>query len=164
MFVAVFAVLFMAVWFYLSVTQPANAGGTSGPAQAAYAPMFDTGDLTVRTPAGTEHRFQVELALTPEQRRFGLMFRERLDADAGMLFVYDPPRPVAMWMKNTLIPLDMLFADRNGRVFYVHENARPHDESLIYPPDQNAQATYVLELPAGTVRALGLGAGDTLVR
>ena len=70
-------------------------------------------------------RFQVEVADTPSERARGLMFRESLPRFAGMLFVYETPQPVAFWMRNTLIPLDMLFFDAAGRLTRMHANARP---------------------------------------
>ena len=153
LFAAVFAVLFMAVWFYLSMTQPAQAGD---------GPNFARTGLSIQTQDGRLHDFRVEVARTPEQLRHGLMYREALAPDAGMVFVYDPPRPVAMWMKNTYIALDMLFADAAGQIFHIHEQARPHDESLIMAPNPRAEAGYVLELPAGTVADLKIGRGDVL--
>lgn len=164
LFAAVFAVLFMAVWFYLSVTQPAEAGGPLDSPAAARSMDFATDDLTIRTVAGRTHDFRIEIAETSAQKRLGLMHRDQLAGNAGMLFVYEPPRRVAMWMKNTRIGLDMLFAKTDGTVFYIHENARPHDETLISAPTSAPTATaYVLELKGGTVARLGLGVGDTLV-
>lgn len=159
MFVAVFAAIFLFVWFYLSVTSPAEAGEPPR-VEAASAAAFETETLSVRTRAGQAFDFRVEVARTPAQQRLGLMHRTDLAADAGMIFVYEPPRQVAMWMKNTRIALDMLFAGANGTVFYIHENAQPMSEDLIVAP---GVAAYVLELPGGTVRRLGLSVGDRLV-
>ncbi|WP_420587018.1 DUF192 domain-containing protein [Ruegeria sp.] len=90
--------------------------------------------------------FNVELAISPQERARGLMFRETMPQRSGMLFVFDPPQPVAFWMKNTLIPLDIIFLDREGTVVHVHENAIPGDESLI----EGGDSIYaVLEINAG---------------
>lgn len=159
MFVAVFAAIFLFVWFYLSVTAPAEAGEPLR-VEAASAAAFEIETLSVRTRGGQAFDFRVEVARTLTQQRLGLMHRTDLAADAGMIFVYDPPRQAAMWMKNTRIALDMLFAGTNGTVFYIHENAQPMSENLIVAP---GVAAYVLELPGGTVRRLGLGVGDRLV-
>ncbi|MBF0247711.1 MAG: DUF192 domain-containing protein [Alphaproteobacteria bacterium] len=121
---------------------------------------FSTGGVVIETRAGARHAFRVELALRPEQHTRGLMHRESLAPDAGMLFDYGRERSIAMWMKNTLIPLDMVFAGETGRITHIHENAKPEDVALIIPP---GRIRYVLELPAGTAERLGISAGDRLV-
>ncbi len=121
---------------------------------AAAACRADTLDLRG---AWGEARFAVELADTPEAQARGLMHRDSLDAMAGMLFVFEPPRPVSFWMKNTLIPLDMIFADSRGVVAGVHENAIPGDLTPISGP---GPVLLVLELNGGTARRLGIGPGD----
>ncbi len=121
---------------------------------------FEQSRLTIRTRDGRRFPFRVELALTPEQRAQGLMYRESLDDDAGMLFIYDLERPVMMWMKNTLVPLDMLFLARDGEVLGMAEDAVPQSETII-PSNDPVKA--VLELKAGTVARLGLKPGDTVL-
>lgn len=103
--------------------------------------------------------FAIELADTEAERARGLMFRKHMNRDAGMLFVYDAPRPVAFWMKNTLIPLDMIFADRTGTVRHVHHMAKPHDETPIFGGDG---ILAVLEINGGLARRLGLDAGSEM--
>ncbi|OCX64698.1 hypothetical protein BFP70_11160 [Thioclava sp. SK-1] len=98
-------------------------------------------------------RIAIEVAQTADERARGLMFRDSMPQQAGMLFVYPREHDVAFWMKNTLIPLDMVFMDHSGTVVDLHENARPHDETPI-PSAQPAQ--FVLEVNAGQARALGL--------
>lgn len=104
-------------------------------------------------------QFSVELADTHAMRSKGLMFREQMGRFEGMLFVYDAPQSVHFWMKNTLIPLDMIFTDAQGRVRKIHENAVPHDETAIFGGD-NILA--VLEVNAGMAKRLGLKIGDVL--
>ncbi len=111
--------------------------------------------IDLRGPWGEAH-FRVEIADEPEEWARGLMFRREMAPDAGMLFVYPSPRRVSFWMKNTLIPLDMLFIDRLGRVRAIHENARPHDETPI-PGGEDVLA--VLEINAGRVAELGITPG-----
>lgn len=104
-------------------------------------------------------RFSVELADTGDLRAQGLMFRESLSAGAGMLFVYDRPRPVAFWMRNTLIPLDMIFVGADGVVRKVHANAVPHDETPI-PGGEDIQ--FVLEINGGLAGRIGIAAGSQM--
>jgi len=104
-------------------------------------------------------RFTVEVADEPDERSVGLMNRESMPASAGMLFVYEAPQRATFWMKNTLIPLDMIFADETGTVTGVHENAVPLDETVI---DGGPGVQYVLEINGGLAGAMGIGAGDEM--
>ena len=103
--------------------------------------------------------FDIELALTPPQMEQGLMFRRSLAADAGMLFDYGNPQPIAMWMKNTLIPLDMIFIAKDGKVVDFRERAVPMSLDTI---ESKVPARAVLEVNAGTVARLGVQNGDTI--
>jgi uncharacterized protein len=109
---------------------------------------------------GRRHRFTVEMADTDERRTLGLMHRRTMAADAGMLFDFKRDGPVSMWMRNTLIPLDMLFMDRTGLVTHIHERAVPMSETII---ESNGSVRAVLELNGGTVQRLGLKIGDRLI-
>ena len=104
-------------------------------------------------------RFTVELALTPQDQSRGLMFRDSMPRMAGMLFVYDEEQEVAFWMRNTLIPLDMIFVDQAGTVVRVHDEAVPGDET---PIPSGAPTTAVLEINGGLADRLGIEAGDVL--
>lgn len=108
---------------------------------------------------GGQVRFSVEIADDGAERGQGLMNRETLPAGAGMLFVYEEPGPVAFWMKNTLIPLDIIFMDPEGRVTRIQENAQPLDETPI-PGGYRVQL--VLEINGGLARRLGLRTGAEL--
>jgi uncharacterized membrane protein (UPF0127 family) len=107
----------------------------------------------------TQLRFTVEVADDEAERAQGLMNRESLPRFGGMLFVYDSARPVSFWMKNTLIPLDMLFFDETGTLVSIHANAVPHDETPI-PSGEPAQ--FVLEINGGAAAKLGLAPGAVL--
>jgi uncharacterized membrane protein (UPF0127 family) len=107
----------------------------------------------------TALRFSVEVADDAAERSKGLMFRESLPRFGGMFFVYDAPEPVSFWMRNTLIPLDMLFFDASGRLSAVHENAVPGDLTPI--PGGDA-IQYVLEINGGAARKLGIAPGAEL--
>ncbi len=104
-------------------------------------------------------RFTVEVADEPAERSLGLMNREKMATNAGMLFLYDYPQRVAFWMENTLIPLDMLFLSEDGTVQHIHENAVPLDRSLI-PGGDGILA--VLEVNGGMTKMLGIGVGSQL--
>lgn len=101
----------------------------------------------------------VEIAATPAEQARGLMFRESLPTMAGMLFVYPDERDASFWMRNTLIPLDMVFLDEAGRVVRIHENAVPLDET---PIRAGVPTLAVLELNGGLARRLGLRPGDEI--
>lgn len=105
-------------------------------------------------------RFAVEVADDPEERARGLMFVERMPLMAGMLFVYEEPQHARFWMQNTLIPLDMLFADAEGTVTRLHSEAVPMDTTAI---DGGEDVQFVLEINGGLAERLGIAAGDRLV-
>ena len=109
------------------------------------------------TSQGKVHQFQLESAFTPKSQEHGLMFRTELPQDGGMLFHYGTARQVYMWMRNTLIPLDMLFVKPNGSIAHIVENAAPHSEE---PRGTLIPVSAVLELPGGTVKRLGIAVGD----
>ncbi len=119
---------------------------------------FPRSTLVIRDGA-RRHRFSVEVARTPREQSQGLMFRRRMAADAGMLFLYDPPRPISMWMRNTYIPLDMIFIAPDGRISRVVERTVPLSEENI-PSRGSVRA--VLELNAGTAARLGIRPGATV--
>lgn len=104
-------------------------------------------------------RFNVEIADNDAERSLGLMNREKLAKSAGMLFVFDAPKRAGFWMKNTLIPLDMIFADQTGLVTRVHENAKPLDTTLI---DGGENVAVVLEINGGLAKRLGIVEGSVL--
>jgi len=91
---------------------------------------FATAQLTIASASG-DHKFTVELAITPAQQEQGLMYRRSMAPDAGMLFDFGHPQPTTFWMKNTLIPLDMLFVGADGRIANIHERAVPMSEEMI---------------------------------
>lgn len=112
--------------------------------------------ITIETFKG---RFPVtaELALTPAVQQRGLMFRESLPEEHGMLFIFDETREIKMWMKNTLIPLDMIFLDKTGKVVSLTENTTPESLATI---SSGQPARAVLELNAGAATRYGIKPGD----
>lgn len=103
------------------------------------------------------HQFTVEIAETEQQKAVGLMFRTSLDRRTGMLFPYGRSQELTMWMRNTYIPLDMLFIRADGVVHRIEENTEPFSETVIA---SNGPVIAVLELAGGVARELGLKAGD----
>ncbi|WP_404404302.1 DUF192 domain-containing protein [Pelagibacterium halotolerans] len=113
--------------------------------------LIHTGEAT--------HAFKVEVVDTDAARARGLMFRQELAPNAGMLFDFLAERPASFWMENTFIPLDMIFARANGEIVRVHANAIPHDRT---PIPSGEPVRFVLEIPGGRAAELGIEAGDTL--
>ena len=125
-------------------------------AAGAQLQRFATSELTIVSGTGP-HRFTVEVAETPVQMQQGLMFRRTMAADAGMLFDYKTPTVATMWMRNTFIPLDMLFVDAQGRIVNVHQRAVPQSLAMIAA---TAPVRAVIELNGGTAARLGIVPGD----
>lgn len=123
-------------------------------------PALATDEVTVETRAGGRHRFRVEIARTGEQQAQGLMFRTALAADAGMLFDYPQPTHVAIWMKNTLIPLDVIFIGRDGRIVRIYERAVPLSLATMASGEP---VRAVLEVNGGTAERLSIRPGDRVV-
>jgi uncharacterized membrane protein (UPF0127 family) len=111
--------------------------------------------LTIASKTGV-HRFTVEVAATPEEQETGLMFRKSLAPDRGMIFPYDPPQDVSFWMKNTLIPLDIVFIRADGTIARI-DNAQPMD---ITPLPAGEPVAVVLEIAGGRAKQLGIKEGD----
>ncbi len=109
------------------------------------------------------HLFDAWRADSPRSRAQGFMFVEdsAVRPDQAMIFTYDPPERVSMWMKNTLLPLDMLFVDERGCVVTIKQNARPGSLAMI---DSLGPVSVVVELKAGTVTARGIAPGDRVLR
>ncbi|GAB4151286.1 MAG: DUF192 domain-containing protein [Sphingomonadales bacterium] len=126
-------------------------------AQPATPQSLPQSPLVIETAAQAQHAFTVELANTPQTRAVGLMHRTALAADQGMLFDFGAPRPVSMWMKNTLISLDMLFIQSDGRIVNIAADTTPHS---LQPVHSRGRVKAVLELPAGTAKALAIAPGD----
>ncbi|MGE5505672.1 MAG: DUF192 domain-containing protein [Actinomycetota bacterium] len=127
----------------------------SGP--AAWAAEFGRSRVEVETAGGHHQGFTVEVATTPDQLSQGLMFRKALAPDAGMLFDFGHEQQVAMWMKNTLIPLDMLFIASDGRIIHIAEYTVP---GSLEPLGPRRPVRAVLEVNAGTANRLGIHTGD----
>ena len=117
-----------------------------------------TGRIVLETETGT-YPFTVEVTETEAERSKGLMFRQDLAPDQGMLFLYDEPNRLTMWMKNTYISLDMIFIGTDWRVNRIAERTEPFSLDQI---PSNGPALGVLEVAAGTAKRIGLKVGDTV--
>jgi uncharacterized membrane protein (UPF0127 family) len=126
-------------------------------AAPALATEFGHSRVEVDTQGGRHQSFAVEVATTPDQLSQGLMFRRSLAADAGMLFDFGQEQQVAMWMKNTMIPLDMLFIAADGRIVLIAEYTVP---GSLEPLGPRRPVRAVLEVNAGTAQRLGIRPGD----
>ena len=112
-------------------------------------------EVVLLTRAGEQH-VKVEIARTDPERARGLMYRQKLEAGRGMIFLFEEPQQLKFWMKNTYIPLDMIFIGSGKHVVYVEENAEPLTTSSR-GPDEDSQ--FVLEVPGGWARAHGVERG-----
>jgi uncharacterized protein len=117
--------------------------------------------VTIRLANATSHDFQVEIADTDAKREQGLMNRKHLADNRGMLFVYDTPKRIRMWMKNTHIPLDMIFLDQTLHVVSIARDTVPFSLEII---DSGQDSEYVLEVKAGTTARLRIAPGDVVHR
>jgi uncharacterized membrane protein (UPF0127 family) len=122
---------------------------------------FPREPIVIETRGARRHSFEAWRADTPAARAQGLMYIRDMRPDQAMIFVYEPPQHVAMWMKNTLLPLDMLFVDEAGCVAKTVRDARPGSLDTIYA---DGQIALVVELKGGTTGALGIDAGDRVQR
>ncbi len=137
----------------------ALAGCRSGAAAGATDGATPTPRVVIDSPSGRSSAVRVEVARTPAEVERGLMFRERLGPDEGMLFVFPESSDHSFWMKNTLLPLDMIFADERGTVVGVIERAEPLS---TVARSVGVPSRYVLEVNGGWTAAHGVAAGDRL--
>jgi uncharacterized membrane protein (UPF0127 family) len=117
-------------------------------------------DTAILMTADGAHAVRIEIADDPSEQARGLMFRSSMAEDAGMLFVFDPPRPASFWMHNTMIPLDMIFIDDSGRVESIVERRDTYSDRVS---QSKGSVRAVLEINAGRSRELGLEPGDRVM-
>lgn len=121
---------------------------------------FQEDELSIETQKGEVFHFNIELALSPAQQAQGLMNRTVMAEDSGMLFIFNAVSKHAFWMKDTLIPLDMLFLSADGTIHHIHHNARPQDLTSI---TAKFPSKAILELKGGTADRLGIDEGDKVL-
>ena len=141
-----------------NVSQPVQNRAAAAPAPAPRtAPSgLDLVPLEIRSARGTHH-FTVEVARTPDEQAQGLMFRTALAPDEGMIFPFPTPRVASFWMRNTLIPLDMIFVREDGTIARIAANTIPHNEEGVSSGEPVAA---VLEIRGGRAAELGISEGD----
>jgi uncharacterized membrane protein (UPF0127 family) len=137
---------FLLVWLFLMIVPAALAAGLPR-------------DVLLVETASSQYRFDVEIADNEAERAEGLMYRQTMADNAGMLFLYPSPRPVEFWMKNTVLSLDIVFVRADGTIARIAANTTPMSEDLI-PSGEPVLA--VLEVKAGIMRELGINPGDRL--
>jgi uncharacterized membrane protein (UPF0127 family) len=138
----------------------AGAGAAPTPEAAATHPVSGLRVIPLAiTHEGKTHRFRVEVAASDAEQERGLMFRTEMGADEGMIFPKEPAQVRSFWMRNTVIPLDMVFIGPDRRIVNVIANAEPY---TLDPRRSAAPVIAVLELNGGRAAQLGIGAGDTV--
>jgi uncharacterized membrane protein (UPF0127 family) len=152
-------VLLMLIALLTAVPAAAQGWKPYEPLDPAKAQSLPTSPLAIES-SGQTHRFQVELAVTDKEHAVGLMHRDHLAPGRGMLFQFKTPKPTKFWMRNTFIPLDIIFTDVDGVITYIAADVQPHVESPTVGPGWPSAS--VLELPAGTAARLGIKTGDRL--
>ena len=142
--------LFLFLVLLLSLTQAAFSQQEQLPIE----------DVTIRKADGGEHVFRSEMAISPQQQATGMMFRTEMAPDEGMLFVFGEVRRASFWMRNTLIPLDIIFVRANGRIANIVANATPETDAHRR---STGRVAGVLEIPGGRAAELGIKAGDLVI-
>lgn len=139
-------------------SEGAQSAATSAPAAGTRHPTSGLAvvPLTVTSTKG-KHAFKVEVAGTTEEQAKGLMFRTAMGADEGMIFPMNPPRMASFWMRNTVIPLDLIFVGQDRKILNIAAQAVPYDETPLY---SNGRVIAVLELNGGRAAQLGIAPGD----
>jgi len=153
-YIRIVSVLALAAFFAPACCLFGCGGGSGGPTRTG-----ETVDVLVRNSFSQVFTVEAELAVTPSERATGLMNRASLPGDGGMLFIFDDEQPRSFWMKNTLIPLDMIFIDAQGEIVDINENARPGDLNSY---TSAAPAMYVLEVNGGYCADNNIEDGDTV--
>ncbi|MDR2214482.1 MAG: DUF192 domain-containing protein [Nevskiaceae bacterium] len=150
---AIFTLLTLAVLPAFAPGQTAHAAAAFAPAQLA---AFPRGQMTVERAKGRDS-FQIWIADTPDRQQQGLMWLRELPADYGMVFVLAEIRPMNMWMKNTYVPLDMLFFGSDGRILSIARNTQPLSLAII---ESGAPVAGVVEIRGGEAQRRGIAVGD----
>jgi len=120
----------------------------------------DKQEITIQTPSGQQAVFFVDVADTPKEMQKGLMFVEEMPIEEGMIFLYPEQRQTFFWMKNTLIPLDIMFFDKNNELIHVEHSAIPHDKT---PRGPQGPICSVVEINGGLAKKMNIPLGSKLI-
>lgn len=137
-----------------------SVGAAAQPGVDSPQPTLRQDNLVIVTRDGTRHSFRTEMAIQPQDQMIGMMFRRSMAPDDAMLFDWGAPRESSMWMRNTLIPLDMLFVAADGRIHRIHERAIPLSLATI---DSRGPVRATIEIQGGTSERLNLRIGDRVL-
>ena len=143
------SIKFIALFFVLTLSACFDAEQTA-----------DKQEITIQTPSGQQAVFSVDIADTPTEQQKGLMFVESMPDKEGMIFLYPQQTQTFFWMKNTLIPLDMLFFDKDNELIHVEHSAVPHDEAPRGPQDPICS---VVEINGGLAKKMNMTFGSKLI-
>ncbi len=135
-----------------------SSPATARPTESATAATAGLVPLSIRTRQGARH-FRVEVARSEAEQARGLMFRTALAPDGGMIFPFAPPRPASFWMRNTVIPLDMIFVRADGTIARIAANTVPYS---LDPVESGEPVAAVFEIGGGRAAALGIAPGDVV--
>jgi uncharacterized membrane protein (UPF0127 family) len=149
----------MSMFPFAVSAQVPKAAGSQAPEVTAPQAELPKEKLVIAGKDGAQHVFNVEMALSPNQQAIGEMFRPGVPADGGMLFDWGFPRESQMWMRNTLVPLDMVFINPDGTIRSIAEETTPRSLAVI---DSRGPVRATLELAAGTTAAMDIRVGDTV--
>jgi len=138
----------------------ALAFATNSARAAENPPQFARDTMIIQTQKG-EEKYNIQLAISESEQEYGLMQRKELAKNSGMLFIANPERVMKMWMKNTLIPLDMLFIDNAGRIIYIAQNTKPNSLDIISAGEVKSKA--VLEISGGQAEKQSIKIGDKII-
>mgnify|MGYP000400941206 CR=1 FL=1 len=159
--VAIVLLLAFIGWLFITVIPFGAPEGDSAPASPqnkTYEPKFkDEGDLYIVSEGDTLKKIEIELANTPEKIQYGMMYRKSLEEDHGMLFFMGEERPQSFWMKNTYVPLDIIFINANQQIVSIQKNAKPLSEESL---PSMGNASYVLEVAGGISDTYGFEKGN----
>lgn len=150
------------VWTIAAVFLALLLGWMIGQAYVLHAQgvLYQHSHLQIARANGTKATFRIEIATTQKEQEHGLMFRQRLAPDAGMIFVWAEDQPISMWMKDTLIPLDMLFVAKDGRIVKIVTNAKPND---LTPISSEVPVRAVIEIGGGEAVRQNIKAEDKVL-
>lgn len=149
---------FVGIALWLAPAQALAQATYQEPTEAQ--PTLTTEKMDILTTSGQRFRFHIEVAKTMEEKERGLMFRKELAADGGMIFIFGEAYRPYLWMRNTLVPLDMLFLDKEGYIQYIKHSAKPHS---LEPIGSGGEAWAVVELQGGISKKLGIRIGDRVL-